>query len=120
MKKKRYKKGDLVGNHFVFIKEVIPHYYDSGRRKSRRAFFRCVSHKDVYFKLTFHNALRYSHTFCPCKDEKTYDLQDVEDYSFQTEDGWHRKALREAPAEWFRVTRMGIFHLFQQHILSLP
>ncbi len=109
-KKKRYKKGDPVGEGgtFLFIKEVIPHYFDSGRRKYRRAFFRCVKHQDAYFNITFHQVLRYNKSVCPCEEEKVYDLQDVEDYSYQKSLGWHKKALSQTPPEWFRVTRFCI------------
>ncbi len=113
-KKKRYKKGDPIGEGgtFLFTKEVIPHYFDSGRRLYRRAFFQCIFHRDTYYKITFHQALRYKDNVCPCGEQslgRVYDVNDVKDYSYQKEEGWHKKALRETPAQWFRVTRMGIF-----------
>ena len=115
MKHKRYKKGQLVGDFLIYIKEALPKITNSGNRKVRMAYFECALHTDQLYLLSI-NAAKGKRNECLCDSKfnerevnKRYFKQDVEDYSLTKEHKRLQKATNQTPPGWIKVTRMAMF-----------
>lgn len=116
MKRKRYKKGQAVGDFLTFYKEAFPHFTNSGRKKIRMGFFRCIDHPENFYLLSFDSAKSSKRKGCLCQatfnDEelhKPVDRLDVDLYSYTSKLRKYEKMIEQAPPGWFFVTRMGAF-----------
>ena len=112
MSRKRIRKGDLFSKHLSFEKEMVPHIYNGGRNRRRRGFFKCVHHDDSYYEMTFDQARNTEkHEHCPClhnTDIKQLRKEDINSYNYLKRVNEHKRAIRQTPAGWFKVTRTAI------------
>lgn len=106
MKKKfKHRKGYQPNEHLILEKEVYPLFTNGGRTKERRAFFACSIHKGVFYKLTYRQARQIKVDPCITKSYKTYDADQVKEYSYHKERHAIAKIHKAQHPSWFRVTR---------------
>jgi len=116
MKRKRYRKGQVVSDFLLFYKEALPHFSNSGKRKRRMAFFECSLHTDHFYLMSINNAKDENRVGCLCDSKfngenihKLYTKKEVDEYSFAKKQRWYDLAKKQTPPGWFWVSRMGCF-----------